>query len=78
MFGNVVKFYYNSTVSIVQLCPQSIYIFGTSVVRFSVPFICRKQTLREPKGEARHKSQYSRLSHVFNLPSPYFCYFKTN
>ena len=31
MFGYILKFYYNSTAPIVQLRPQSIYIFGTSV-----------------------------------------------
>ena len=54
MFGNVVKFYYNSTVPIVPVA--SLYTFlehQLSGFQYNL-FLANKQ---EPRGEARHKSQ---------------------
>ena len=55
MFGNVLKFYYNSTVPIVPVA--SLYTFlehQLSGFQYHL-YLVNKQ---EPRGEARHKSQY--------------------
>ena len=55
MFGNVLKFYYNSTVPIVPVA--SLYTFlehQLSGFQYHL-YLANKQ---EPRGEARHKSQY--------------------
>ena len=55
MFGNVLKFHYNSTVPIVSVA--RLYTFlehQLSGFQYNL-FLANKQ---EPRGEARHKSQY--------------------
>ena len=60
MFGNVLKFYYNGTVSIVQLCPQSIYILGHQLSGFQYHlFVANKHS-----GSPKEKRDTNLSTHV--------------